>query len=168
MMKKAILSPDRKYRYVLDRIWDHFNGKSVLFICLNPSTADENADDRTSRRCINYAKCWGYGGMQMVNLFALRSKNPEDLRISDDPVGPDNDKYIKMLAKTADMIILGWGNDGTYLDRDMDCIALIRYPHSSRMTKNIPHYLQLTKDGNPQHPLYLKKILRPKPFKIGE
>lgn len=72
MIKDAILSEDRKYRYILSRTWDETK-PTVLFIGLNPSTADEKTDDPTIRKCINYAKCWGYGKILMANLFAFRS-----------------------------------------------------------------------------------------------
>ena len=72
MIKDAILSEDRKYRYILSRTWDETK-PTVLFIGLNPSTADEKTDDPTIRKCINYAKCWGYGKILMANLFAFRN-----------------------------------------------------------------------------------------------
>ena len=72
MIKDAILSEDRKYCYILSRTWDETK-PTVLFIGLNPSTADEKTDDPTIRKCINYAKCWGYGKILMANLFAFRN-----------------------------------------------------------------------------------------------
>ena len=86
MLKAAILSEDRKYRYVLLRTWDEAK-PAVLFIGLNPSTADEEDDDPTILKCINYAKTWGYGKILMVNLFALRSTDPSILIHAADPVG---------------------------------------------------------------------------------
>ena len=72
MIKDAILSEDRKYRYILSRTWDDTK-PTVLFIGLNPSTADEETDDSTIRKCINYAKCWGYGKILMANLLLLEA-----------------------------------------------------------------------------------------------
>ena len=75
MKKDAVLSEDRKYRYLLSRNWDDTK-PTVLFIGLNPSTADEKEDDPTINKCISYAKSWGYGKVLMANLFAFRSTNP--------------------------------------------------------------------------------------------
>lgn len=40
MLKEALLSEDRKYHYILSRTWDEAK-PAVLFIGLNPSTADK-------------------------------------------------------------------------------------------------------------------------------
>jgi len=81
MKSHATFSPCRKYRYSLFRIWDE-DKSLVLFIGLNPSTADEKEDDPTIRRCINFAKQWGwgYGGLIMGNLFSFRATQPSDLK----------------------------------------------------------------------------------------
>jgi len=146
----AILSPDRRYRYVLTRIWDNTK-KSCCFIGLNPSTADEFVDDNTVRRCIEYAKEWGYGRLNLVNIFAVRGTNPSILKEVDDPIGTDNDRWIIETCKISDLVIAAWGNHGTYRARGAKIINLV---------PNI-HYLKLTKLGQPAHPLYLKKILLP-------
>ena len=93
MRTNAILSEDRKYRYVLLREWDSQLPK-IMFIGLNPSTADENQDDPTIRRCIAFAKSFDYGGFYMLNLFAYRSTSPSKLREVDDPIGEDNDNFL--------------------------------------------------------------------------
>ena len=69
--RNAELSACGKYRYRLSRIWDD-KKPLVLFIMLNPSTADAEQDDPTIRRCIAFAKNWGYGGFMAGNLFAFR------------------------------------------------------------------------------------------------
>lgn len=73
----ARFSPDRVYRYDLVRDWDT-RQQVVAFIGLNPSTADESEDDPTIRRCIRYARDWGYGGIVMLNAFAFRATDPRD------------------------------------------------------------------------------------------
>lgn len=85
MKKSAILSDDRKYRYSLSRVWDESKNK-VMFIGLNPSTADETEDDPTIRRCINFAKSWGYVGLEMTNLFAFRATAPKDMKNTKEPI----------------------------------------------------------------------------------
>jgi len=150
MYKSATLSIDRKYRYTLWRTWDYKKG-CVVFIGLNPSTADETKDDPTIRRCIGYAKAWGYGYLCMVNLFAYRATSPIDMQIQSNPIGHENDTYIFDACKQARIIIAAWGTGGGFLRRDREVIRLI---------PNL-HYLRLTKKGFPAHPLYLPKDLEP-------
>ena len=151
MIKKtALFSDNRKYRYTLWRTWEYEKGY-IVFIGLNPSTADETEGDPTIRRCIGYAKSWGYGSLCMVNLFAFRATNPIDMQIQTDPIGPLNDIYLFDVSKQARIIIAAWGTNGAFLRRDKKVISLI---------PNL-HYLRLTKNGFPAHPLYLPKVLEP-------
>ena len=114
--KGATFSGDRLYRYKLWRIWDE-SKRPALFIGLNPSTADENIDDPTIRRCIDFAMQWGEGGLIMANLFAYRSTDPKELKGIADPVGRDNDEYLVDAHRKAGITVLAWGNGGSYLNR---------------------------------------------------
>ena len=147
--KNATFSDCRKYRYALSRTW---NGKkkTILFIGLNPSTADEKIDDPTIRRCINYAQNWGYGSLLMVNLFAYRATLPSELKNVKNPIGNDNDLHIIELSKKADIAVAAWGNEGTLLNRDKE------------VKKILPNLmcLKINKSGQPAHPLYQKKDLK--------
>ena len=147
--KNATFSDCRKYRYALSRTW---NGKkkTILFIGLNPSTADEKIDDPTIRRCINYAQNWGYGSLLMVNLFAYRATMPSELKNVKNPIGNDNDLHIIELSKKADIAVAAWGNEGTLLNRDKE------------VKKILPNLmcLKINKSGQPSHPLYQKKDLK--------
>ena len=122
--KNATFSDCRKYRYALSRTW---NGKkkTILFIGLNPSTANEKIDDPTIRRCINYAQNWGYGSLLMVNLFAYRATLPSELKNVKNPIGNDNDLQIIELSKKADIAVAAWGNEGTLLNRDKEVKKLL-------------------------------------------
>lgn len=152
--KSAIFSPDRKYRYTLNRIWNRKKGH-VLFVCLNPSTADENVDDPTIRRCIRFAESWGYGGMVMCNLFALRSTDPKILYVHEAPNGMLNNFHIEHEDNLADITVAAWGMHGALMNRG---------PNVARLYLARPMCLSLTKNGHPRHPLYLKKNLKPVPF----
>ena len=88
MKKNAKFSACRKYRYALWRTWDE-SKPYVMIIGLNPSTADENKNDPTITRCINFAKSWGYGGVCVTNLFAFRATVPSDMKTSNDPIGTE-------------------------------------------------------------------------------
>lgn len=93
MIKSAIISECGKYRYSLSRIWDE-NKANVLFIMLNPSTADGDVDDPTIRRCIGFAKSWGYGGIYVGNLFAYRATDPKELLKVENPIGFENIHHL--------------------------------------------------------------------------
>lgn len=144
--KGALLSDCRVYRYRLWRVWDA--GKGVCaFIGLNPSTADENVDDPTIRRCISFARKFGCGSLEMLNLFAFRSTDPKALRDLDNPVGNENDYYIREVTRQCELVIAAWGVHGKLGNRDIEVMELIGL-HKMRC-------LGVTKDGCPRHPLYL-------------
>lgn len=153
MQKSAIISDCGHYRYQLKRVWDDTK-PWVLFICLNPSTADHVDDDNTSRVCTNYAKRWGYGGMVIANLFAYRSTDPSKLYKVTDPVGPENDKHLKRLSRQAVETVCAWSDDGGYLQRDKKVLRLL----------TTPKCLAILKSGRPGHPLYKSKNLKPIPL----
>ena len=150
----AYFSKDRIYRYALWRTWDNSLPK-VLFIGLNPSTANEIQDDPTNRRCKRYAYDWGYGGYIMSNIFGYRSTNPQKLYKIKDPIGPDNNFWLKKLQKETVLTIGAWGNHGKLFNRGREVINLI----------NNLYCLRITKEGQPTHPLYLPSKLKPIIFK---
>jgi hypothetical protein len=143
MKTDANFSSCRKYRYALWRTWDE-SKPYAMFIGLNPSTADETNDDPTIRRCIGFSKSWGFGGLCMVNLFAFRATEPRDMMSSIEPVGCENDLYIKRLAIDAGVVIAAWGNDGSFKGR------------SETVSAFLPDLkcLKMNKTGEPAHPLY--------------
>ena len=110
MYKSALISQCGKYRYHLQRVWDKELPR-VCYIMLNPSTADAEKDDATIRRCIGFAKSWGYGGIDVVNLYAYRATQPSELWKVVDPVGPDNDIWLRrMCAKLeVSLVVAAWG-----------------------------------------------------------
>jgi hypothetical protein len=144
----AQFSDCREYRYVLWRTWDEGNGH-VMFVGLNPSTADETKDDPTIRRCIGFAKRWGFGGIYMLNIFALRSTDPAKLYSDTEPIGPRNDEFLRMYADAAGKIVACWGNHGALNNRGLQVIDMLGM-------ENL-FCFKLTKNDNPGHPLYLSK-----------
>ena len=153
MEKKAIISKDKIYRYKLSRTWDSTK-PTILFIGLNPSIANENVDDPTITRCINFAKDWGYGTLLMANLFAFRSTYPKDIYLIDDPIGKDNDHYLLECVTQSDLIVACWGNNGTYMNREKVIKELV---------PNL-YCLQKNKNGTPHHPLRPPRNIHPVPF----
>lgn len=149
---RARFDPTGRYRYALWRTWDR-SGPTVAFVMLNPSTAGAASDDPTIRRCLGFARAWGFGALVAVNLFALRSPEPARLRRARDPVGPDNDRHIRSAARTASLVIAAWGIHGALAGRDLAVRSLLA-PHRISC-------LGLTRSGQPRHPLYLPSDLRP-------
>ncbi len=143
MRNTAKLSKCRRYRYALWRTWDD-SKPYVMFVGLNPSTADETTDDPTLTRCVNFSKSWGYGGVCMANLFAFRATQPSDMMASNNPIDSANNEWLQKLAKDAALIVAAWGNGGSYLGRSKQVIELL--PNM--------HCLKLNKSGEPAHPLY--------------
>ncbi|EOW9103982.1 DUF1643 domain-containing protein, partial [Vibrio cholerae] len=155
MKNTAELSKCRKHRYALWRTWDS-DKPFAMFIGLNPSTADEKNDDPTLRRCINFAKSWGYGGVCMANLFAFRATEPTHMKAQDDPIGIENNDWLLRLASNAGIVIAAWGNNGSHQNRSKEVASLIEDLH----------YLKLNKSGEPAHPLYLSAKLAPQKWGI--
>jgi hypothetical protein len=127
---------------------------------LNPSRADAVVDDPTIRRCIGFAHTWGFGGLEVVNLFAYRTANPTELSQADDPIGAENDFYLMSLRERVEQIILAWGNWGSLQGRDRTVMHLL----SNQETM---YCLGLTKAGSPKHPLYIKRDVLPMAFKAA-
>ena len=147
MNKGAIFSEDNIYRYQLSRIWDEEKPK-ILFIMLNPSTADEFVEDPTIRRIVNYAKDWGYGSVYVGNLYAFRSTDPKGLNSVEDPIGPENITHIQTLIGLVDKVVYAWGNER-------------KEPEWLKKLVDAPYCIDISKKGIPKHPLYLKKCLTP-------
>jgi len=155
----AYFSNDEKYRFILTRKWNKAN-KVVVFIGLNPSKATEMISDPTVRRCVNYAKQWGYDEMIMLNIFALRSTNPKQLYKSKDPIGDMNDFCIREDIEMADLIVASWGNHGEHLGRGMEVYKIIK-------EMNVKCF-GINQSGQPVHPLYQRNDAELIDFKMEE
>ena len=141
---------DGPYRYRLGRMWGPVGG--VVFVMLNPSTADATQNDPTIRRCLGFARREGWGSLDVVNLFGLRATNPAELAAHPDPVGPRNDAAIGDAIHAADAVICAWGAHPMtqHQDRAATVLRLLRQ-HGSRIYRLGPP----TRSGAPRHPLYL-------------
>ena len=156
---RAEFSPCGDYRYTLSRVWNP-DAPPIAFIGLNPSTATAELDDPTVRRCINFARNWGHGGMVMLNLFAYRATEPARLKASPRPVGEGNNAAIAKAASLAlrgeGRILAAWGNHGAHLNRAAEVLALL---------KDAPLFcLGITASGQPLHPLYQPGAAKPRHF----
>lgn len=153
MNKSAIFDDDRKYRYLLTRVWDEQKPKAMC-IGLNPSTANEENNDRTIGKLINILSNAGYGGFYMTNLFALISPYPDDLRKYPDPVR-DNDKWIQYARQECNDVIFCWGafKQATYRAKR---ICEVFGTTALCFGKNA--------NGSPKHPLFLKSTITLQPW----
>ena len=117
----ALFSDDEHWRFALWRRWECADSefKRVMFVGLNPSTADHEQDDPTVRRCINFAKAWGFGGMFMMNAYAFRATDPKNMKLgrrfddspilTNDPVGFANNTELNLRAQQSSLVIAAWG-----------------------------------------------------------
>lgn len=158
----ADISESGLHRYRLWREWDTdedslANPPYVLFVMLNPSTADSSQDDPTIRRCIGFAKSFGYKRLEVVNLWAWRATKPADLFKSIKvngylpTVGPSNARLIKEAATAADKVILAWGIHGNREGRS----ELVRPWLTERVARGKCFHLGLADNGEPRHPLFV-------------
>jgi len=150
----AIYSPCEAYRYALTRVWDT-EGRRVLFVMLNPSTATEVQNDPTVERCERRARALGFGAFRVCNIFAFRATDPRVMRAQDDPVGPANDAAIAEGALWADSVVCAWGTHGAHLGRGSAVEALLRATGRPLL------HLGLSKAGHPKHPLYIAYECQP-------
>lgn len=146
----AVFSADHTYRYFLTRSWEDIgDGTRLNIIGLNPSTADARVDDPTIRRCIGFARQWGFSALTMTNLFALRSTDPGGLQWAGDPVGPENDVNLIEQARYARVVVAAWGVHGALFGRDAQVQQLLQGISLQ--------CLGVTKAWFPKHPLYLPR-----------
>jgi hypothetical protein len=144
----AAFSDCGRYRYLLERRWT--DGPICVFVGLNPSTATAGSDDATVRKCIALARSWGFSGLTMANLFAVRCRYPQILSTHQDPVGPENDRFLLPAIEQAHTVVAMWGNHG-----------LKSYGQSARRDQYILSLrddwqcVGVTKHGAPRHPLYV-------------
>lgn len=158
----AIISPCGLYRYHLWRIWDDCL-PTMVFVMLNPSTADASHDDPTIRRCIGFAKRDGYGSISVRNVFALRATNPKELLTAADPFGPENESHL-LAARGVSVLtrlVVAWGAKfgGPRLKGFYNRAA-------TACTIQGAYCLGTTKDGDPRHPLYLRNDAALQPWKM--
>lgn len=148
----ARISTCGRYRYSLVRQWDRSNKGRCLWVMLNPSTADATSDDPTIRKCVGFAKRWGFGSIEVVNLYAWRATDPADLRAAhrrgEDVIGPVNDEWISVAIGRADQVIAAWGANAFDSARTRSVVECISDGHPVSC-------LGLTKKREPYHPLMI-------------
>lgn len=152
----ALFSPCKRYRYRLWREWDA-SKPTIAFCMLNPSTADQFKNDPTIERCQRRAVMLGYGRLEIVNIFALRSTDPRALYDAADPVGPENDAALVAALRASNIMICGWGKHGALHGRGRVALSVLRDIDPDQV-----RVLVVNKDGSPKHPLYIPYETQPK------
>ena len=150
----AEISDCGRYRYSLVRAWNLERRRHrVAWVMLNPSTADASHDDATLKACLDFSRRWRAGSLEVVNLFAYRSFQPDDLLTVDDPVGPDNEQYVYEACHTANLVVFAWGAWPTHHPnvRGVDAVRI------AWQLGKAPLCVGLTAGGQPRHPLYMKR-----------
>ena len=151
----AAFSVCRTWRYALWRRWNTgLSCDMVAFVGLNPSYADESINDPTIRRCINFAKDWGFEGIYMLNAYAFRATDPRNMKAASNPVGPKNDQLLRYYSGKAITIVACWGAHCEPKREVVVCEVIGKLVMSLGTTKN----------GRPKHPLYLRADTKPEPF----
>lgn len=162
----ATWSPCKRYRYTLRRVLRAVaEPRVVTWILLNPSTADEETDDPTIRRCIAFSRAWHFDEIVIVNAYAWRSTDPKGLRspaclAAGGPVGEGNDAAIAAACDRSPLVVCGWGK---HLRHDRFA-SLARVLDDRGLAAHELTALRLNGDGSPAHPLYLPGSLQPQPF----
>ncbi len=153
VIRRADIDPSGRFRYSLTREWSAANSR-IAFVMLNPSTADHNQDDPTIRRCMGFARSWGFGALDVVNLFALRATDPRELSLATDPIGQDNPRALRRVLERADETLLAWGSSVRHapppaLARALDTLAQCAADRPLSC-------LGLTAHAHPRHPLFVR------------
>ena len=157
MKRSADISECGRYRWWLRRDWSGMfdEVRVVTFIMLNPSTADHRQDDPTIRRCIGFAKAWGFNALSVRNLFPWRATDPRELFKAEAPVGGSRGDAELLAAMASDMIVCAWGGKVPF-GRDRDALDLLSGCKLFCLGK--------TKGGHPRHPLYVRGDAQPTLF----
>jgi len=160
--RQCFLSECNLYRWILE-IQITNNQKELVFIGLNPSLSDHEFTDNTTKKIIKIASFNKYGKLKIINLFALISKNPENLKTHNDPVGFLNNQFIKSSLRYWSENIhcdlwLGWGNKGKLFSRDEHVLNILEKYKKLKQKRFLNAYepliIRKTKYDNPIHPLY--------------
>tara|TARA_Y100001970_G_C14069954_1_gene768887 strand:+ start:386 stop:922 length:537 start_codon:yes stop_codon:yes gene_type:complete len=156
--RNCFLSKNKKYRWSLSYKISK-SKKEIIFIGLNPSLSDSLYVDNTTQKIIKICRNYDYGKVNILNLFALISSNPSKIFIHKKPVGYLNDQFIcknlEYWSKNNNCHLwLGWGNKGTFLNRNI------------KVSRIIIKFYSFKKDnfGNPLGPLFIKKTIKNHPI----
>lgn len=163
-MNLCKFSENRRYRYELvhrcDDLLTTGELRFLVWVGLNPSTADEQALDPTLKRIRAFTQREGYHGFVMLNLFAWRDTDPDQMMREMDPVGRENDDTLRKWSKPGQKIVCAWGNHGGHLSRWRKVAEMMKAAGAELVC------LSTNADGSPKHPLYVKSDTPLQPWSI--
>lgn len=151
----AVISPCGRYRYKLSRDFPGLPIRRIVWVMLNPSTADAVKNDRTIDAICAFSMQWCFTRIDVVNLYALRARDPRELWRCEDPVGPENDQWIRTTCAEADKVVCAWGGQGAP-DRVLAVARVLPLTNCWALGRN--------RDGSPKHPLYVRRDTPLVPF----
>ena len=160
--RQCFLSECKRYRWILEFQFSR-NKKELIFIGLNPSLSDNKFTDNTTKKIIKISSFNKYGKLKIINLFALISKNPENLKTHNNPIGFLNNQFINSSFKYWSENIncdlwLGWGNKGKLFSRNEQVLKILEKYKKLKQKRFLdscePLIIRRTKYNNPIHPLY--------------
>lgn len=157
----AVISGCGRYRYRLDRGGD---GAALMFVMVNPSTADAEQDDPTIRKCLGFAERNGFARVLVGNLFAFRATDVNKLRTALDPIGPENDIHLHTMLREANLVIAAWGSLNKLPE-----ILRRRWRDVVHLADRVPHQLKMIgacNDGHPRHPLMVGYDAKIEPWPV--
>ena len=145
ILRKAKFSNNKKERFSLSRQWDESKRK-ILYIMFNPSIADNERDDPTIRRLINFTIKFNYGGFFVGNIFSLITPYPDQINTLNGS-SKKNVRELKKLINQVDKVVYAWGN-------------LTEEPNFLKDLVFNPKCFGKNLNGSPKHPLYLPKNIQ--------
>jgi hypothetical protein len=164
VISDAVISADGLYRYWLLREWDPSKPRMASFM-LNPSTADAENPDPTLTRNIGFAKAWGFGGLELTNVYAYRTPSPKVLRAEMqkgvDVVGLSNLQYVTRSFQRCARVMVAWGAAPWAQEQARATLDRV-FATAGRLDL---YAYRLTKSGAPEHPLYLPSDVAPVPYR---
>lgn len=149
---RCIISECGTYRYLLERLLNH-EGIVVAFLGVNPSKAEKDVPDQTDRKWREFGRRMGARAVVYGNPYAFRATDVRELAAAPDPIGPDNDKFLRAILAEADVVVPCWGSRNKIPKRLHDRLVVVR-----RMLRECgkPIWIfGLSKSGDPLHPLML-------------
>lgn len=162
----ADVTPCGRWRRSLVRDWtlEGETPRTILWIGMNPSTADALSDDPTCAREQGFSRLWGFTRYLKGNVMDWRATFPTDVPLDPTLASTEtNHTTIAQMAQEASLIVAAWGK----LPKSL--VHLARPAAEVLYRSNTPIVcLGRNGDGSPKHPLYLKKTTATQPFPIEE
>ena len=149
----AVFSEDGRYRPLMRRwLGDAFPDRYLLFIGMNPSTADAAVNDPTCAREWTFTQREGFDAMVKANVGDYRATDPKMLlQPGVEASSPANLPAIRQAAAGAARVILCHGKLNKALAPAGRALV------EALTQDGVPLWCFGTNgDGSPKHPLYLR------------